>query len=967
MFNLDNLKHEKGQKYVFLNIRSLFCHFSEIELDLKDSDFMVFAVMESWLTGNTPSNLINIEGYRIARLDRGYGKKGGGVLMYIREDLEWDLMDDVCNISNKNIEMLNVIIKRKFSHPVCVSVVYIPPSSNVTEAISHLDLTADIVCKGNNDWILGGDFNIDLKAKTCTPNNRKLENFINHNSLRQLIKGNTRTTKSSSSLIDHIYCNDINDIKFSGIIPYGVSDHDIIFTIIKREFVKKHLENFWCRSLNDFSLNTLKTELNRLSWVEFYQCRDPTIAWQLMYNLYNGTLNRLYPFVEMRVKERSDWTNYELLKLVRERDSAKQQVNLSAKKDDENVNFKRFKELRGMVKRTVIRAKKDYIQTKLDKAKQDSKLYWEELNNIYPSKKQKCNSQLCITLSDDNNVDISKNVAHDFANQYFTSVGKKLAECITLDNTDYIKSFLKEDNDQDILLNFLPITRIELHDVIMNIDISKSSNIKNINSRLFKCCLLATIPQVLFLFNLTLATCKFPDEWKVASVTPIFKSGDRHKISNYRPISILPLIGKIFEKLLHSRIYDHLLDNDFLSPNQGGFRPGMGINDSIDTLLDFVYNSLNENKLILTIFYDLKKAFDTINHNILFCKLYGAGFRGKTLKLLKNYFTNRKQCCIINGQKSDLLNITCGVPQGSTLGPLMFIIYINDVIKHIKSANIGLYADDTVCYTGGYDIYDLNNTMNKAAKEFLNWCQLNRLTVNLNKSKVMIFSTKRVRQLNELKQQVNIKLNDTTLEVVPTYRYLGILLDQRLDYEKHINYVKLRISQRHYVLRKIRWSIGFREALLIFKSCILPYQDIGDVFYSGATIERMKGLQTAQNKCLRTIYGAKNWPGVIRAHRNNNILLCMERRNLNLLKFAHKKSFKRCNLQQHKGRALRSNRKLLLNLRMSKTQIYSKSYVLRASKLWNNLSEDFKRIRDVNLFSTRIKKELLMCKLNFPE
>lgn len=155
--------------------------------------------------------------------------------------------------------------------------------------------------------------------------------------------------------------------------------------------------------------------------------------------------------------------------------------------------------------------------------------------------------------------------------------------------------------------------------------------------------------------------------------------------------------------------------------------------------------------------------------------------------------------------------------------------------------------------------------------------------------------------------------------------------------------------------------------MLILKSCILPYQDIGDVFYSGATIERMKGLQTAQNKCLRTIYGTKDWPGVLRAHRDNNILLCIERRNLNLLKFAQKKSFNRCNLQQHKGRELRSNRKILLNLRMSKTKVYSNSYVLRSSKLWNNLCEDLKRIRDVKLFSTRIKKELLMNKLNFPE
>lgn len=221
--------------------------------------------------------------------------------------------------------------------------------------------------------------------------------------------------------------------------------------------------------------------------------------------------------------------------------------------------------------------------------------------------------------------------------------------------------------------------------------------------------------------------------------------------------------------------------------------------------------------------------------------------------------------------------------------------------------------------------------------------------------------------MNELKVQINIKLDSTSLEVVPNYEYLGILLDQQLTYDEHIGYLKSKIAQRHCILRKIRWNIRYREAILIFKSCILPYFDVGDIFYNGATETRIKSLLTIQNKCLRTIYGPKQWPGVNTAHRENSLLMCHERRELNLQKYAHKKSFIAQNLRRHQGRELRSNRKLLLKIPKSNCRIFGKSYVFKSRKMWNSLNEDLKKIREVKLFTTRIKRELLQNRLNFPE
>lgn len=405
-----------------------------------------------------------------------------------------------------------------------------------------------------------------------------------------MITSNTRSAKNSATLIDHIYTNNTDDIGSSGVITYALSDHDIVYTLIKRESTKKEIESFWCRSMRNFELSTLKSELLLIDWKDFFSCTDVSIAWNIMYNNYVYTLNKLVPFVEMKVRHREDWTNASLMNLIRDRDQMKDSLKKMTINNENTVEskFKEFKELRGKVKRSVIKAKRDYIQTKLNAVKKDGKLYWTELNQLYPGKKQKGLTKQIMKLTDSNNKEISPETIQDFVNDYFTTIGQKLAEEIVLDNTDYIRSFTEQHDIPNIKKSFDPITRIELHDVIKNIDVKKSSNIHNIDSKLLKCCLLATQTHVLFLFNLMLITCKIPDEWKQACVTPIFKSGDRHKVCNYRPISVLPLMGKIFEKLLHTRIYDFLLETNFFSDNQGGFRPGMGVNDSISTFLEYV-------------------------------------------------------------------------------------------------------------------------------------------------------------------------------------------------------------------------------------------------------------------------------------------------------------------------------------------------------------------------------------------
>lgn len=364
---------------------------------------------------------------------------------------------------------------------------------------------------------------------------------------------------------------------------------------------------------------------------------------------------------------------------------------------------------------------------------------------------------------------------------------------------------------------------------------------------------------------------------------------------------------------------------------------------------------------VISLFYDLSKAFDTIDHDILLIKLKYAGIKGNCLKLIINYLSNRVQYCKVNGSNSSMKEITHGVPQGSILGPLFFILYINDVVSYINDINVLLYADDTVFYLSDPDPIVLQNKLSDAALRFSYWCKINKLTLNLSKSKILCFNGRA--HLIDLK----IVIDDIELEIVNEYKYLGILLDSKLNFESHLKSLKQRMFSRLMTLQKIRWTISEKDASTLYKSCIMPFLDQGDIYYSCAKKESLKSLQTQQNRALKIIIGKKKWVDTKSAHAQTNIAPTTDRRNLNLLCFAHKLSYKPYNLKPHGTRSMRSNRKLLLLEPRSYCQAYDKSFVANCRKLWNSLPEEIKKIRDISSFKIRVKTELKLANLNFPE
>ena len=274
----------------------------------------------------------------------------------------------------------------------------------------------------------------------------------------------------------------------------------------------------------------------------------------------------------------------------------------------------------------------------------------------------------------------------------------------------------------------------------------------------------------------------FPEAWKCAKVTPLYKGGDRHTVGHYRPVSLLPLPSKIIEKIVHNRLSVFFYDNNVLDPKQGGFRKGHSTIETIANFTNDVFNGINNGVLTTACFIDMAKAFDTVNHEILCKKLEKLGIIGTIFKWIKSYLRHRNQCTYANGITSSTLKLTCGVPQGSILGPLFFIIYVNDIKTSLNFCNHLLYADDTVlCKTGELGTLTIN--MQSDLCEFKKWTDRNQLTMNVKKTKYVIFGLK-----SKTRKVVNHSLfiNDNKLERVTSYKYLGLTLDMNLNYNKHL-------------------------------------------------------------------------------------------------------------------------------------------------------------------------------------
>ena len=405
-------------------------------------------------------------------------------------------------------------------------------------------------------------------------------------------------------------------------------------------------------------------------------------------------------------------------------------------------------------------------------------------------------------------------------------------------------------------LTSLDFNEDELIKIIRTLNINKAHGHDDISIRMIKICDKSLIKPLTLLFKTSIRSSHYPDIWKKSNIIPVHKKNDKRLVNNYRPISLLPVFGKIFEKIIFNKIYKFLLEEKLLNPNQSGFRPSDSCINQLIAITHEIFKAFDCNPPleVRSVFLDISKAFDKVWHEGLIYKIKSMGVSGQLLNLLENYLTNRHQRVLLNGQNSAWAPVLAGVPQGSILGPLLFLIYINDLPNGLK-ANAKLFADDTSLFAIVKDKQEsadiLNNDLLTISKWAFNW----KMLFNPDPKKPaqeVIFSRKKQVQIHP-----TINLNNVEVERAPYQKHLGIILDEKLNFKQHIDNAISKINKGIAVIKKLRYSLPRKSLITLYKGFLRPLIDYGDIIYDQPHNESFcEKIESVQYKAALAITGA---------------------------------------------------------------------------------------------------------------
>ena len=403
-------------------------------------------------------------------------------------------------------------------------------------------------------------------------------------------------------------------------------------------------------------------------------------------------------------------------------------------------------------------------------------------------------------------------------------------------------------NPVDDSFEFTFVNETDVLGIIRNLRNTKSVGLDDISVFVLKLCALEIAPSIAYLINLSLKSGNFPTQWKSAKSIPIHKSGDKDTPSNYRPISILPCVSQILERVVQRQILAYLHTNNILSPAQSGFRPRHSTITTLIKVTDDWFQAIDKGEYTGAVFVDLKKVFDTVDCDILIKKLRRIGINGIPSSWIKSYMSNRICRTFVNSKLSSESVISCGVPQGLLLGPLLFIIYVNDLVECVKSCQVQLYADDTVLYFSNSSISNIELALNSDLENLYRWMCQNKLTVNCQKTECMLLGSKHMLSKQNVLQ---ITLHKSPLNQVrhfTCFKYLGMNCDENLNWNKHIENMLKKIGKMVSFLGRLRRSLSESVLNLIYRSHILPLFDYGDVIYSSTFKKHTDKLQKLQKR-----------------------------------------------------------------------------------------------------------------------
>ena len=949
-----NINKQNDFSLLSFNIRSLNANFDLFSgfLHLLDQKFDVITFTESWLK-NDAKHLYNFEGYNDFHNLRTDGRRGGGISTYISKDYNPKIIKE-CTIMEHNIETLFIEITNS-NKTILIASVYKPNKSDDKLFIEKLLILLNNSNKQNYDEIfLNGDFNFDLLKLEDSSIALNFLNSLSSISLIPVITKPTRITDTTASLIDNIFL--ANPTNFtSGIIVSDISDHFPIFIHVKNLFCTRNVNpsfNIQYRLINEDTISNFSENISCYDFSDISCLDDCSLAIDELTKIINHEYKSCCPLKTKTISYKDaikPWISNEILSFIRKR----HHYYLLLRKGI--ISKKTYSNYRNFVTKKIRTAKKKYYEIKFNEIKSDIKQTWKIINDVLKPRHNKPKNTINKLIVNDTVHDNFKDISNLF-NNYFVNIGKDLADSVESHDPDTHKIYLSHINQQNSFF-FRPIIPTDICNIINSLK-NKASNINMFSTKILKSISNTISVPLANIINKSLNSAIFPDSLKIAQVTPIHKEDKKTNLNNYRPISILPIFSKILEKVAYEQLYKYFESNSYLVNSQFGFRRNKSTTHAIMNFLEYLYNNLDESKLILSVFLDFRKAFDSVDHKILLSKLQIYGIRGQALDWFQSYLINRKQFVRINGFDSDLKLVPCGVPQGSILGPLLFLIYINDITMCSNLFKYILYADDSTLSTciNRKELVENVETVNIELINVYHWLCANKITINKTKTKFMIFSYNKNIMIND------IVIGNNRISETDFTKFLGLHIDNHLTFKYHIDEISKKISKSVGLLYKLSNFFPNNILKIIYSSLIHPYLIYGIEAWHSTSKNYTNKIFVLQKKAVRAINHLEYNQHTNDFFKSNQILKLEDQFKLQISKYIYQ--LLNTNLDPNMADKLKYNiqvhhhdtrgRDMINLIQISRTK--SKNNVFyNGTKIWNSLPENLKDANSLYKFKKLIK------------
>ena len=694
------------------------------------------------------------------------------------------------------------------------------------------------------------------------------------------------------------------------------------------------------RSFKNFNEEAFLNSLNLIDWNEIVQDENLDHACDRFNKILSDILDIHAPIRTQKIKGNSpQWINDELLRSIRERDFLKKKASKTKTLQDWAI----FKEKRNNVNNLKKRLKDQHYNNKLKELKSQPKQLWKTLKELVPGNDK---NKTSVTISKDGKEILNKKEISNEFNSFFANIGSVLAEKFSSNVSDI--NIPCNDNT----FSFNTIKEYELRKIINDLKNDKATGTDMIGVKVLKAGLPVLSPILTSLFNKSLMQGYVPTCWKKKRISPLFKTGDPFDVNNYRPISILPVTMKVFEKIIHNQMSSFLIKHNILNTNQSGFRKLHSTSTAVTEVTDFILTEISEGKHTGAVLIDLKKAFDTVDHQILLKKMFCYGFQDISFYWLESYLSGRKQLTLINNTESDLMDEgEYGVPQGSVLGPLFFLLYINDIKSAIKTSYFHLYADDTIIIQSASSAKDLKVGLENELLNIKKWLYMNKLTLNTDKTEVIFFGNKRkLKSCNE----IEIKYDNVPLKSKEKVKYLGVLFDNSMSWKKHIKNI---VSKSYFKLKKIRAissCLTEETKSLLVTATVMPYLNYCSTAWRNANPSIIKPA----NKLYSNINKFLNKP-------NQDVMSLLDfNTSITIFKAAHKicpiylcKKVEFVKNQHcHTTRSSSSNK---LVIKRGGSKFFNRTFSYSSPILWNSLPDNLRKSESILQFKVAAGKFFL--------